>query len=67
MQTHLRLESGDALLFRGESTFHGVDGLFPGTAPAFWTNGDIQSYGMSRMVLIFRDNVWEPSPTIFSQ
>jgi alkylated DNA repair dioxygenase AlkB len=56
-RTYVRLDSGDALIFNGGQLYHGVECIYPNTAPAFWTSDEteISKYDMSRLVLQFRD------------
>jgi len=56
-RTYIKLESGDALIFNGGTLFHGVERIYPDTAPDFWTSNEteISLYDMSRLVLQFRD------------
>lgn len=49
------VKSGDMLLFRGDTVFHAVDGICPGTAPEFWTNEMHGTGGLARIGLLFRD------------
>lgn len=56
-RTYIKLESGDALIFNGGHLYHGVERIYPETAPAFWHTDEteISLYDMSRLVLQFRD------------
>jgi hypothetical protein len=64
---HLKLHSGDALLFQGHRVFHSVDGVDPpsestSSVPA-WAEGllrgqqldDAHSWQPARLALLFRD------------
>lgn len=52
--THVRVASGDALLFKGGELFHGVDAMVAGTAPDFYDAFGITK-GTARLNVQFRD------------
>jgi len=35
-RTRMRIDSGDAIIFKGGMLYHGVEEILPGTAPKFW-------------------------------
>jgi len=57
-RTRIRLDSGDAVIFKGGVLYHGIEEILPATAPDFWYKEftDISTH-MSRFNLQFRDPV----------
>ena len=53
--TSVRVESGDALLFKGGELFHGVDHILSGTAPPFFSDFKLTK-GVERLNIQFRDS-----------
>ncbi|MFK0573694.1 alpha-ketoglutarate-dependent dioxygenase AlkB [Endozoicomonas sp.] len=51
---HVRISSGDAILFNGGQIFHGVSKVYSET-PEFWKDSVFDRHGMSRFNLQFRD------------
>jgi len=57
---HIRIDSGDAVIFKGGILYHGVDAIIPNSAPSFWKNNEIRSFPKMEMVrfnLQFRDPI----------
>lgn len=57
---YLTVESGDAIIFKGGTLYHGVEAILPGTAPSFWKDEsqcEFAVYNMARFNLQYRDPV----------
>jgi hypothetical protein len=57
---HIRLESGDIVVYNATRLLHGVDSIADGSGPKWWTamTADDKSpaYGIERFVLQYRDS-----------
>jgi len=51
-KVNIRLDSGDAIIFNGQKLFHGVEKIYPQSAPNWWREGE---YKDCRYNLQFRD------------
>jgi len=59
-KTEVQLESGDVIVYNGTRLLHGVEGIVPDTAPAYWkrevSGENCPAIGFERFVLSFRDS-----------
>jgi alkylated DNA repair dioxygenase AlkB len=51
----VKLESGDLILFNGQTLFHGVSKIHEGSAPAFWSTKNGIPANVGRINLQYRD------------
>jgi len=52
-RTEIKIDSGDVVIFNGQKLFHGIDKIYPNTAPKFWK--EIKDKSGDRFNLQFRD------------
>jgi len=55
LPNRVRLSSGDLIFFNGGEVFHAVTKILPDTAPPFWKNKEVETFGYARLNLQCRD------------